>query len=264
MLKSQGMRRWAGDAQLWCPVGADKSPQHSHKKGQLARWGKRVIWVNLITPRENKLISLIFSSNNWDRNCTIVFFQPEGKRSTRCDERQERLFWTGCIFQTDFIKCNHQLFFIFIFCLSSFCKTKVDLGWCKTETCLFPPFKAKTTLYPQPKSFLPLLTLGFFPPTRQKNRWMKSLYKGFQKCSCNPPMSFSKTRKKALNLFVNVPREPLPGTSRHKVGVMASHRLYAELFWRFTQWTSATASVRTYTLPLCDVELMLVEAFATL
>lgn len=144
------------------------------------------------------------------------------------------------------------------------CKTKVDLGWCKTETCLFPLFKAKTTLYPQPKSFLPLLTLGFFPPTRQKNTWMKSLYKGFQKCSCNPPMSFSKTRKKALNLFVNVPREPLPGTSRHKVGVMASHRLYAELFWRFTQWTSATASVRTYTLPLCDVELMLVEAFATL
>lgn len=154
--------------------------------------------------------------------------------------------------------------FIF-FCLLVFlCKTKVDLGWCKIEICLFPPFKAKTTLYPQPKSFLLLLTLGFFPPTRQRNRWMKSLYNRFQKCSCNPPMSFSKTRKKAFNLFVNVPREPLPGTSRHKFRVMASHRLYAELFWRFTQWTSATASVQTYTLPLCDVELTLVEAFAML
>lgn len=75
---------------------------------------------------------------------------------------------------------------------------------------------------------------------------------------------FLKNKKKALNLFVNAPREPLPGTSRHKVGVMASHRLYAELFWRFTQWTSATASIRTYTLPLCDVELTLVEALAKL
>lgn len=58
MLKSQGMTQRVGDAQLWCPAGADKSPEHSHKKGQLAWWGKHVIWVNLITPREKPLFSV--------------------------------------------------------------------------------------------------------------------------------------------------------------------------------------------------------------
>lgn len=58
---------------------------------------------------------------------------------------------------------NTSCFFLFGW-LSSFVKKKVDLGWCKTEICLFPPLKAKTTLYPQPKSFLPLLT----PPLQGK------------------------------------------------------------------------------------------------
>lgn len=209
--------------------------------------------------------------NIWDRKCTIRVFQAKGKHSThgatkmkaKTRQRQESLFWTGCVFQTDFIKCNRQLLFFF-FLHVFLCKTKVDMDWGKTENCLFPLFKAKNTLYPQLKSFLPLLTLGFSPLWGKQIDGWSHCTRGFRSVPAIHPWVSQKQEKKTLNLFVNVPREPLPGTSRHKVGVMASHRLYTELFWRFTQWTSATTSVRTCTLPLCDVELTLMEAFATL
>lgn len=150
--------------------------------------------------------------------------------------------------------------------LSSFSPTKVESHWSKTECCLFSPIKATITLHHQPNSSLALITLWVPPsPSRKKKKKQPDeiIIQGVLRCVSEIHIWVSqKTRgrkKKSLNLVVKVPLEPFPATSRHKAEVMASHRWYAELFWRFTQWTSATASAGTYTLPLCDVEVTVVE-----
>lgn len=150
----------------------------------------------------------------------------------------------GCfeLFVSSKLTLSNAIARVFVF----FCNTKVELHQTKTEICLFTPFKAKITLHPT-QIISGLFNFWVSPPTRG----IKLAHGWFSEVFLQSTHEFLKNKKKinALNVFVNVPMEPLLATSRHKAGVMASHRLYAELFWRFTQSTSATVSVRTYTPP---------------
>lgn len=101
----------------------------------------------------------------------------------------------------------------FYFLLVFLCKTKVDWGWCKTEICLFPPIKAKTARYPQPKSFLPLLTLGFFPPT-EAEKIDEVIVQGVSEVFLQSTHEFLKNRKESLKFIFERSQGPTPGNQQ--------------------------------------------------
>lgn len=166
MLKSQGMRRWAGDTQLWCPVGADKSPPAQPQERTISTM-RQTCHLSQSYYTERKQAHLPYFQfkciNKWDRKCTIWFFQAEGKRSTRCEENEgkaktkarktvlKQVYLPNWLYQMQ----SPVVFFYFFVCLSSFVKQRLTWADVKLKSVWSLPSKQKTLCIPNPNHFCP-------------------------------------------------------------------------------------------------------------